>query len=413
MDEEWPMLNLFRKHRPERGETGGGVKSIVILVCISTASLAVMVSITSLLFLMDNGAMEVISSDARTGMDLREQPQNVSSPVRSPGFSVYDLPLQVCTDVAYCCMTINSSGHLAVHKNVLEFIRILRSGWPAQNRLYLALGGHRLLVQSLDAALENTAILADILTDTVRSVRADGLAIYIQDLKPLRQAHRVHDLIMSIQGIWLAVVLPQDIRQQVRYFRSEVYVNMRGLTVIVPPSRVFWDARPTFATCPEPRRSRQTEASLEFDLQLSKALLSPDVGAVYGGQDDGGQRPRLLLALSLGGFKFLLRNQSQHDVGSPAVFVRKVSYLDICRAPWMRWHDAESDCIVAWDGGRAWMSSLGPGSGAFLAQSRQRGIALFDIDFDDFRGQCGSKFPVLRALRAVINGWKESEQIKV
>ncbi|CAN7937713.1 unnamed protein product [Ixodes hexagonus] len=403
MEEEKPMVSFFREQLPERFRTAGNAKSVVILVGVSTLSLAVIACVATALSIMGTGSREIMSQDARTATTVHQQLLQGPSHVRSPGFTVYDLPVQLCTDVAYCCLGLDHSGQPVVPKEVLEFIRILGSEWPARNRLFLTIGGHRLLVQTLDGALRDTAGLARRLADAVLSVHADGLAVYFQDLKPLQRAHRVHDLIMSIRGVLVAVVLPRDIRQQIRYYRAEIYVSMRDMFVIVPPVQAFQSKRPTFATCPEPRRSRRVDVSLEFNWQLSKTLLSPDVAAVDKAKDDGWKRSNVLIALSLEGFKFLLRNGSRGDVGSPAVYLRRVSYLDICRAPWQKWHDAESDCLVAWDGRRAWMSSLGPESGAFLAQIGQQGVAVFDIDFDDFRGQCGSKFPVLRALRAAMN----------
>lgn len=338
------------------------------------------------------------------------------SAIRSPGFTVYDIPAQLCTDVAYCCIGVDNSGQLNLDDRSRMFLRVVRSESPSNSRLYLVLGGHQLLITNLDAALKDTAYFANRLVDGIDEAGADGIAIYLEDLEVLQRANRVHDLILSIRDIFVVVILPKDLRQQVRYYRTEMYSRINNVIVILPPSQSFKDTHPTYTTCLQPRRSQQRlDASLEFVYQLSKTLLSSAVDPDEDEEADVSNSP--LVGLSFEGLKFRLKNGSSHDVGSPATFLRTVPYREVCKkSSWKIWHDAFSECVVFWDGGRKWMASLST-SGSFVTERLGQGLAVFDIDYDDFSGDCGGKFPLLRALRAalaagassaVLNALKES-----
>ncbi|XP_065285890.2 uncharacterized protein [Dermacentor albipictus] len=332
------------------------------------------------------------------------------SSIRSPGFSVYDIPVQLCTDVAFCCVDVSAKGHVVVSKNLKLFLQVLGHEFLPASHLYVTLGGHRVLIHHLDAALQNTARFATDLSEEVKRLGAGGLAVYMEDVELLKHAFRVHDLIMAVRGVSVAVVLPRDLRQQVRYYHTEIYANTKDMLVISPPSQGYGgrQPKPAFATCPHPRRSVHEGSSLEFIYQLSRTLLSSMAdGAVgyvatnVGAVEEQPPPPRYVIGVSFGGLKFQLKNRSLHDVGSPATFVREVPYREICKRPWRHWHDNVSECLVAWDGDHGWMSSLGPGSVGF-ATELARGLAVFDLDYDDHSGECGDKFPVLRALRAAL-----------
>ncbi|KAH7961896.1 hypothetical protein HPB52_013240 [Rhipicephalus sanguineus] len=333
------------------------------------------------------------------------------STIRSPGFSVYDFPVQLCTDVAFCCVDVNAKGQVVVSKGLKLFLDVVSHEFLPVRHLFVTLGGHRLLVHHMDAALGNTARFATDLSEELGKMGVGGLAVYIEDVERLRHAVRVHDLLMAVRGVSVAVVLPRDLRQQVRYYRTEIYANTKDMLVISPPSQGYGGRQPRlgFATCPHPRRSVHEGSSLEFIYQLSRTLLSSmagdDVDYASGAAtvDVDTPVPRCLIGVSLGGLKFQLKNRSHHDVGSPATFVRTVPYREICRQQgWRQWHDNVSECFVAWDGDRGWMSSLGPQSTGFTTEMAS-GLAVFDLDFDDYLGECGNKFPVLRALRSALN----------
>ncbi|KAL1437189.1 hypothetical protein MTO96_049172 [Rhipicephalus appendiculatus] len=313
------------------------------------------------------------------------------SSTRSPGFSVYDFPVQLCTDIAFCCVDVNAKGQVVMSKNLELFMEVMTHEFLPPSHLFLTLGGHRALAHHLDAALQSTARFATELSDEAQRLGAGGLAVYLEDVELLKHAFRVHDLIMAVRGVSVAVVLPRDLRQQVRYYRSEIYANTKGMMVISPPSQGY-----------------DNGSSLEFIYQLSRTLLSSaaDGSVDYTSRNAAAafeqpRAPRYLIGVSFGGLKFQLKNRSLHDVGSPATFVRTVPYREICSQPWHHWHDNVSECFVAWDGNRGWMSSLGPRSVGFTTELAN-GLAVFDLDFDDHRGECGNKFPVLRALRAAL-----------
>ncbi|KAK8764183.1 hypothetical protein V5799_033208 [Amblyomma americanum] len=329
------------------------------------------------------------------------------SSIRSPGFTAYNFPSKLCTDIAYCCVDVNAKGHVLMSKQLKLFFKVVSEQLFPANHLFVTIGGHRVLGHHLDAALTNTANFAMELSHQVQELGAGGLAIYLEDVEILKHAFRVHDLIMAVRGVSVAVVLPRDLRQQVRYYRTEIYANTKGMLVISPPSQGYGrDSRPEFATCPHPRRSVHEGSSLEFIYQLSRTLLSSMAdGADYASGVASAQGdqpvPCYLIGISFGGLMFELKNRSQHDVGAPATFVRHVPYREICKQPWRHWYDNVSECFVAWDGDRSWMSSLGPRSMGFTRELA-KGLALFDLDFDDHRGECGHKFPVLRALRTAL-----------
>ncbi|KAL1437124.1 hypothetical protein MTO96_049115 [Rhipicephalus appendiculatus] len=333
------------------------------------------------------------------------------STIRSPDFSVYDFPVQLCTDVAFCCVDVSAKGQVVVSKRLKLFLDVVAHEFLPARHLFVTLGGHRLLVHHMDAALGNTARFATDLSEELLRMGVGGLAVYIEDVELLKHAARVHDLLMAVRGVSVAVVLPRDLRQQVRYYRTEIYANTKDMLVISPPSQGYGSRQPRlgFATCPHPRRSVHEGSSLEFIYQLSRTLLSSmanddvDYASDSATVDEQTPVPRCLIGVSLGGLKFQLKNRSHHDVGSPATFVRTVPYREICRQQgWRQWHDNVSECFVAWDGDRGWMSSLGPQSTGFTTEMAN-GLAVFDLDFDDYLGECGNKFPVLRALRTALN----------
>ncbi|KAL1481561.1 hypothetical protein MTO96_034382 [Rhipicephalus appendiculatus] len=280
------------------------------------------------------------------------------STIRSPGFSVYDFPVHLCTDVAFCCV-------------------------------------------------DNTARFATELTEQVKRLGVGGLAVYLEDVELLKHAFRVHDLIMAVRDLAVAVVLPRELRQQVRYYHTEIYANTKDMLVISPPSQGYGSKtpRPRFATCPHPRRSVHEGSSLEFIYQLSRTLLysTEDGSADYTSTNVGTAQkqpppPRYLIGVSFGGLKFQLMNRSLHDVGSPATFVRALPYREICKQPWRRWHDNVSECFR----GVGWRSGLDVLVGTRKRRlSRRRfadGLAVFDLDYDDHSGECGDKYPVLEGI---------------
>ncbi|KAK8768733.1 hypothetical protein V5799_014802 [Amblyomma americanum] len=329
------------------------------------------------------------------------------SSIRSPGFSMSDFPMELCTDMAYCCVDVNSRGQVVVNKQLRQFLNVVGKRFLPGKHLFVTLGGHRVLVHHLDAALTNTAFFATELSEEVQEIGAGGLAIYLEDVELLKHAFRVHDLIMAVRGVSVAVVLPRDLRQQVRYYRTEIYANTKDMLVISPPSQGYGrDSRQQFATCPHPRRSVHEGSSLEFIYQLSRTLLSSmadsaDYASGAAAAEEQQSAPRYLIGISFSGLKFQLKNRSHHDVGSPGTFVRRVPYREICKQPWSHWYDNVSECFVAWDGDRSWMSSLGPRSVGFTRELAN-GLAVFDLDFDDHSGKCGKKFPVLNALHAAL-----------
>ncbi|KAL3204282.1 hypothetical protein MRX96_053047 [Rhipicephalus microplus] len=306
---------------------------------------------------------------------------------RSPGFSVYDFPVQLCTDVAFCCVDVNAKGKVVISKNLEQFINVMNHEFLPPSHLFLTLGGHRALAHHLDAALQNTARFATELADEAQRLGAGGLG----RLPRGRGAAETR--------------LPCS-----RPHHGRPWCIRRGGAAarLAPAGYDNGQLRPTFATCPHPRRSVHEGSSLEFIYQLSRTLLS----SVADGRVDYAsgnaataleqpKAPRYLIGVSFGGLKFQLKNRSLHDVGSPATFVRRVPYREICSQPWHHWHDNVSECFVAWDGDRGWMSSLGPQSVGFTTELAD-GLAVFDLDFDDHRGECGNKFPVLRALRDAL-----------
>ncbi|KAL1437194.1 hypothetical protein MTO96_049177 [Rhipicephalus appendiculatus] len=329
------------------------------------------------------------------------------STIRSPGFSVYDFPVHLCTDVAFCCVDVSAQGRVIVSKSLKLFLQVLGHEFLPASHLYVTLGGHRVLIHHLDAALQNTARFATELTEQVKRLGVGGLAVYLEDVELLKHAFRVHDLIMAVRDLAVAVVLPRELRQQVRYYHTEIYANTKDMLVISPPSQGYGSKtpRPRFATCPHPRRSVHEGSSLEFIYQLSRTLLysTEDGSADYTSTNVGTAQkqpppPRYLIGVSFGGLKFQLMNRSLHDVGSPATFVRALPYREICKQPWRRWHDNVSECFR----GVGWRSGLDVFTGTRKRRlSRRRfadGLAVFDLDYDDHSGECGDKYPVLEGI---------------
>ncbi|KAH7959151.1 hypothetical protein HPB49_008960 [Dermacentor silvarum] len=160
------------------------------------------------------------------------------------------------------------------------------------------------------------------------------------------------------------------------------------MLVISPPSQGYGGRQPASGVrhLPHPRRSVREGSSLEFIYQLSRT------SAVINGRRHRQLRiqPRCRCSRAADGAAISHRR-----------LFRRLEVPAEEPQPWHHWHDNVSECFVAWDGDRGWMSSLGPRSVGFAAELAD-GLAVFDLDFDDHHGECGNKFPVLRALRAAL-----------
>ncbi|KAL1440787.1 hypothetical protein MTO96_009087 [Rhipicephalus appendiculatus] len=126
---------------------------------------------------------------------------------------------------------------------------------------------------------------------------------------------------------------------------------------------------------------------------------------------DEGIKEKTLFTISLAGYIYWVRNGSLTGVTKGRVEKHALSgYWDICRkvddASWNHKYIRETGCLTAWSG-RNYVSSLSPKSFKFLDGKREiKGVVVFDIEKDDFKGMCGDPYPMLRALKQSLAKYK-------
>lgn len=333
---------------------------------------------------------------------------NSEAPLQKPPFTPSNIPIGLCSSVIYCCLVPTSDGRnlsftTDTGPDVLKDFSTLLSHMEPRLKRYVALGGPRtnymFLTRALrDASTRNQFIAGILSLFEVKYLASSGLVVHILQPerlgKPSVLNHFIIELSARLKSRLLTISLPVSSGTESRYFHPLSY---KGVNRFIKVSHRF--GKPSIGNCPNPIRGPQ-EHSLQKVFRATKSK--------YRRNWENALRNKTLFTVSLAGYTYWVKNGSLSGITEGRVEKHHLSgYPDICRklddANWNHKYIRETGCLTAWSG-RSYVSSLSPKSFKFIEGKREmKGVAVFDIEKDDFRGVCGDPYPMLRALRENLN----------
>ncbi|KAH7978500.1 hypothetical protein HPB49_005742 [Dermacentor silvarum] len=339
---------------------------------------------------------------------------NNKAPEHPLSFSPSDIPVGLCSSAIYCCLGPTSDGSNLTFLNIdpstgphdLETFSSVVHGLDPSMRRFIAIGGPRLNYAHLARALHDSASRAEFAKSIMGwlqrpYLQAFGLVLHV--LQPEKMTrHRLLDTFVlelsdMLKSRTFMLTLPLSGDVESRYFHPLAYKNVNSF---IKMSHRF--GTPTIGSCPNPVRGLRVHS-------LQKVIR--DVKAMYNNQWDEGIKEKTLFTVSLAGYIYWVRNGSLTGLTKGRVEKHALSgYWDICRkvddASWNHKYIRETGCLTAWSG-RNYVSSLSPKSFKFLDGKREiKGVVVFDIEKDDFKGMCGDPYPMLRALKESLAKYK-------
>ncbi|XP_011307755.1 chitotriosidase-1 [Fopius arisanus] len=135
--------------------------------------------------------------------------------------------------------------------------------------------------------------------------------------------------------------------------------------------------------------------------------------------DKGCPKDKLVVGVPTYGKSWTLADPNNHGVGAPAVGVGQpgpytqapgtLAYNELCEqinaGQWTVVFDEQAYVPYAYNGNQ-WVGyenvQSAKGKAGFLRDWGLAGAMVWTIDFDDFRGSCGERYPILNALNAVL-----------
>ncbi|KAG0415588.1 hypothetical protein HPB47_007204 [Ixodes persulcatus] len=307
----------------------------------------------------------------------------------------------------YCCLDASSDGRNLTFFNpeldcgpngLKAFNSLLYRTGPNLKRFF-AVGGQHAMYAHLNRALSSAdsreqfieAVLSWL---QVPYLRSSGLVIHITYPERLSKQNTLNyfilELASKIRSRSLVVTLPLSSEKEAKYRLPLAY---KKVDILIKMSHRF--GNPAIGNCPNPIKGLQTH-SLQKTIRETKSF--------YWKNWMSSLKSKFLFTVSLAGYAYWVKNGSLSGMTRDRVQKYKLSaYSDICikvhDINWNHKYIRETGCLTAWSG-RTYFSSLSPKSFKFIEDRKNiRGLAVFDIERDDFRGVCGSPYPMLRAIR--------------
>ncbi|KAH6948153.1 hypothetical protein HPB50_023103 [Hyalomma asiaticum] len=339
---------------------------------------------------------------------------NSKAPEHPLPFTPGDIPVGLCSSAIYCCLGPTSDGSNLTFLNIdpatgphdLETFSSVVHGLDPSMRRLIAIGGPRLNYAHLTRALDDAASRTEFANSIMRwlqrpYLRNFGLVLHVLQpekisRQPLLDAF-VLELSAMLKSRTFMLTLPLNDNMESSYFHPMTYKNVKAF---IKMSHRF--GTPTIGSCPNPVRGLRVHS-------LQKVIR--DTKAMYHDEWERGIKEKTLFTVSLAGYIYWVRNGSLTGVTKGRVEKHALSgYWDICRkvddASWNHKYIRETGCLTAWSG-RNYVSSLSPKSFKFLDGKREiKGVVVFDIEKDDFKGMCGDPYPMLRALKESLAKYK-------
>ncbi|KAH9361371.1 hypothetical protein HPB48_005220 [Haemaphysalis longicornis] len=341
---------------------------------------------------------------------------NNKSPKQALPFTIRDIPVGLCTSIIYCCLGPTSNGANLTFLNVdpetgsadLEAFSSVSESMDPSLKRHIAIGGPHLNYASMMRALRDFNSRAQFEKSIMRwlqrpSLNNFGLVLHVLQPEKLSRPRSLEVFILELssrlKSKMFMVTLPLSGDGEREYLQPQKF---KRVNMFIKMSHRF--GRPSIGNCPNPIRGLR-------DHSLQKVFR--DAKDRYHEHWDHELKDKTLFTVSLAGYVYWLRNGSLSGLTHGRVEKHALSgYWDVCRkvddASWNHKYIRETGCLTAWSG-RRYVSSLSPKSFKFIEGKREmKGVVVFDIEKDDFRGTCGDPYPMLRALRESLTHQKEA-----
>ncbi|XP_064473854.1 uncharacterized protein LOC135388314 isoform X3 [Ornithodoros turicata] len=310
-------------------------------------------------------------------------------------YSVRHVPRQYCSAFVYGFVQLQSPGQLedvTPYKGDVTLLKNTAKINKGQSRpVYLAVGGPSATDHIKDTVKvdKHRDTFCVGLLDALKQYNLDGAVIHFEatllDNNLISAAFASHiSTCFSAHGKTLVLVVPSQSAKRQQYFPFiDASYNV---------SVIFWthhivDPADTVSQCP-------------VDLKMIDDFEKHSMPQPSGHSKP---TPQYLITLSLSAGRFRLSNSNNPGslqavvAGSPET----VRYTEVCRGEKLQWQrklNSDTGCIEIWKGD-VWMSSLDGASDKAICHTLSTGIAIFDMEYDDFLGTCdGNKHPLMRAV---------------
>ncbi|XP_064472615.1 uncharacterized protein LOC135387260 [Ornithodoros turicata] len=329
----------------------------------------------------------------------------------SPDYLVVDIPVHICRHVVYCCVQPYKRDWMVSHMEETRIFGSRLEAHMASSFRYLGIGGRDVSYEALDYELRSPksmdVFIQDVIAFALNSKLTSGVAYFVPLPSKLRTDKLLQELALntvkalsSYQGQTVIVILPEHGYDVIRHFDASSFSHDRLLMVMPSHNMDPRNRSVPVATCSSPYRAHTLGQSLETTFLDLKARYFDTWHQV---------ESHLLFTFSLAWYVFQLYNVHNATAGAPAFYTRSTSYTEACEmasdSKFIQDRDDETDCLIIHDNTGHWMSGLDLSSGGFCRAHREiRGLVVFDIDMDDYRGNCmHHKYPLLQTLSDVFN----------
>ncbi|XP_064483161.1 uncharacterized protein LOC135396026 [Ornithodoros turicata] len=329
------------------------------------------------------------------------------------GYMLWDVPVEFCNAVLYCCVDLSHRGIRYLRPDVdeghsgIDLFYTLREKRPT-TALYALLGDG----QQTTAAFQEKLAGVDIptLIETVRlwlrSKHLQGLVFYHhRHEKPLRGDNTYRDYYKDFvyqlgrDDLFVSAVVPFYTEYPGGGFSIAQFVNL-SLSHLVLKSHNLGELPPHRAACPSPFTSKE-----EHRRTLSSFFRDVRHAYVNFNQDYAG---RLLFSISLLAAQYRLTDPMRFTELSPAwklddpafystmcSLTKRMGFVNLTSTD-------DTDCLIVHKGVK-WFSGFGPESTrVFRVTSGYAGVVLFGMHSDDYRGVCGQPHPLVRHVHSAL-----------
>ncbi|XP_064460454.1 uncharacterized protein LOC135370613 [Ornithodoros turicata] len=316
----------------------------------------------------------------------------------SPRYTPEDIPAHLCRHIVFCCVQpVDRVWKPTDVESVQSFSYRLVRHMPSSIR-YLGIGGRDANYTALNqdtATTQDRETFIENVIDFGTSMKFTGGIAYVL-LEPSRmgQGRALQKLVQRTlrrqRNRNVIVLLPRRAATVFREFSAPLFSEKH--LIMVQLTHALSSSMTRFATCSSPYKkpSSHVPHSMETTYRYLKGRYGKDWDVVERG---------LVVTFSLAWLRCRLVDSTDGSPGASAVCDGSVRYRDVCKSNGTV-YDPRSDCEYTRQGTFGWMSGLGMTSGAFFkAHPKVRGFAVFDLDHDDYEGECVyHKHPLLQTL---------------
>ncbi|XP_064485593.1 uncharacterized protein LOC135398092 [Ornithodoros turicata] len=338
----------------------------------------------------DNSSADIAASIARS------QPIWCFYESEDHHFTVDSLPFELCNAIVFCCFALRPDGSRLVPSEQDRLTLLGKRRRPSQAfRLFLGIASPTETTgfESLAArAHDNVTVfqMCHHLLEHARRFRLQGILFQPPDETPVSFhlfLFKLHGCLASFD-IELTTILPEAIIDDNAFTTYEDYFKYFENVII-------WGHTPSmgYATCPFDK------AALPWLRWLERRSAAV--------------RKKAVLSISVGPLRY--KSQLQHGTLGPACFgqqakepPRRVSYAQLCQKIFESANEESvvgSGCHVYRKGESCYLvlSVKALATMEEVHQQFKHGVAILDLNLDDYSGVCGEKYRVFNVLFNMLN----------